>query len=166
MIENNNSFLIIFLYIFHMLFWIFLIFGAFISIKVSKIIMFIIIPFVYLLHLLPFHVIEKKKINLIYNNLEYYKNIIPKEKFDNISPKDKMMSKALLHSMKNIPDKDKDLVINIHIIEEKKIPFMKEYKKIRGCFLNSFANPLSAQGLLILGYIVNLYTLKYYWKNI
>jgi hypothetical protein len=59
-----NSILFSILCYFHILIWIFILL-AFISIKTSKINLYIVIPIIYILHLLPFHILTetKKKVN-------------------------------------------------------------------------------------------------------
>jgi len=95
----------------HILIWLFVLFGFLINKNFVLINLLIVIPFIYILHLLPMHVLNELKCYLNKNCHEDVKKI---EKFI-------------------------------------KFYYLKNY------FNNSFQNPLSPQGLLILGYILNFY---------
>ena len=58
------------------------------------------------------------------------------------------------------------LITNIYICEENNFIFPKLLRKIRKIFINSYFNPFSAQGMMILTYIINIYLLKYKYKVI
>jgi hypothetical protein len=121
------------LIIIHILIWLFIIFGGFISPTYSKHNIYSIIPLIYLLHMLPFHLLLESKLFIINNN-------------NKTSNNNKSNSKIL--------KENEDKYIIPHIFD-----------KMNNMFSSSFANPLSPQGLLILGYIVNIYLLKYKWKD-
>jgi hypothetical protein len=121
------------LIIVHILIWIFILFGGFISSEYTKFIIYKLIPFIYVIHILPFHTFVETKLL-----------IIDKNKDD--SNKDK--------SSKSILDEEEDKYI---------IPLF--FRKLNNIFSSSFANPLSPQGLLLLGYIINTYLLRNKWKE-
>lgn len=58
-----------FLAIIHYLIWVFVLL-AFLNIKLANINLFIVIPLIYILHIFPFHIIEKAKENTINNEQE------------------------------------------------------------------------------------------------
>ena len=62
-------FLTILIWIFHISFWIFVLF-SFVNKKASMINMYYVIPFTYLLHILPFHTLEAAKTYLMENNMD------------------------------------------------------------------------------------------------
>jgi hypothetical protein len=95
--------------------------------------MYIFIPFIYLLHILPFHIITAIKLIVIENDKSSYNT--------NKSP------------MEILEDKEDTYLILYYV------------NTIRNIFSSSFSNPLSGQGMLILGYITNLYLIKYKWKK-
>ena len=55
-------------------------------------------------------------------------------------------------------------VMRVYSLEEDKLVVSRMHKRIEECFENSFGNPLSAQGMLILAMIMSVYLLKFYWK--
>jgi hypothetical protein len=122
------------LIIFHLLIWIFIIFGGIISSDICKFIVFIMIPFIYVLHILPFHIIVEAKLR-----------IIEKEKSTDLENKS---STDILFEIEN-----RNIIINL-------------FNKLKTALNFSLLHPLSAQGLLILGYIINIYLLKYVYNEI
>jgi len=126
------------LIIIHILIWLFIVFGGFKSAEYSKFIIFIIIPCIYVLHILPFHILET-----------YELEIINKNKINNNT--DNNTGKSSNEIL--IENKNKYIIPYIHSTLSEKL------------FNKSFGNPLSPQGLLILGYIINVYLLKYKWKE-
>ena len=122
------------LIIIHILIWIFIILGGFISPTYAKNNIYSIIPSIYILHMLSFHCLLESKLYIINNDNKTSNN------------KDKSNSEILKEN------EDKYI-----------IPYI--FGKMTNMFSSSFANPLSPQGLLILGYIVNVYLLKYKWKE-
>ena len=62
-------FLAILVWIFHIMFWIFVLF-SFVNKRASMINMTYVIPFTYLLHILPFHTLETAKTYLMENNMD------------------------------------------------------------------------------------------------
>lgn len=107
--------------ILHVLIWLFIVL-AFLNKTTAYYNLYYIIPAIYIIHILPFHVINKLK-----------EDVYPvKEELEN--------------NMNNIHD---GLVIpNVH-------SYFKD-----GVFKNSFANPLSPQGLLLFGAISSAWSLK------
>jgi hypothetical protein len=70
----------------------------------------------------------------------------------------------IINNNKIDEDKDKPSKLILKEQEDKYIiPYI--HSKICEFFNSSFANPLSPQGLLILGYIINVFLLKYKWKE-
>ena len=61
----KNDFLLKLVFTVHVLFWVYLIFGSFISAYHAKFILFNLIPGVYILHMLKFHVLVNIEKNLI-----------------------------------------------------------------------------------------------------
>ena len=117
------------LIIIHILVWIYAIFGGFISKDHAKFIIYYFIPLIYILHLLPFHIIVSTKLRIIESDV-------------------------------NVTDSTEYL----HTLEHNNI-IIYLFDKLHKLFEKSFKNPLSPQGLLILGFIVNIYLLKYYYNE-
>jgi hypothetical protein len=80
--------LVDFVIYFHVLFWIYVVFGSFISKVHANFILFCVIPFIYLLHILPHHIlkiIEERLLNI--ENLETkHKDAIIDDRADSIVP--------------------------------------------------------------------------------
>jgi hypothetical protein len=151
----------------HIFVWLFTIFGGFISFKCNKFIMLLLIPIIYLVHILSFHIFLKKKFKQIYDDLDSQIELFGMERINNVSREELMICKDAYSSMpSNIPKDEQNLILKIYILHENKYYIPKLYRNIRKNFLNSFADPLSPQGMLILGYIVNTYVSYFYWKKI
>lgn len=150
--------LILLLTLIHILFWLFFIFGGFFSKKICKINLYIILPFIYLIHtIMPFHIIVNKKIDIIDHN---YEKLIKTLDLNKVGERDLIFMKQDVQFQKqisHIKEDRKDNITKIYILEENKLilPFIQ--RKIRLLFSNSFADPLSAQGMVILGCIINVY---------
>ncbi len=105
----------------HILIWLFIIF-AFLNINCAKLNLFYIIPIIYVLHILPFHILveTKKKI---------YKT--------------------------NYKEKEDEFIDNTIMA-----PIIKIQKKLDKCF----CNPLSPQGMLILGALTSSYSILHHYN--
>lgn len=97
----------------HIIIWVFVIF-AFLNKNLAEINLKFVIPFIYLIQILPFHILNKSKCKVNNNCQKDAENI------------------------------------------EKMIGFYQ----LKNLFNNSFENPLSAQGLLILGAILSYYKIS------
>jgi hypothetical protein len=129
--------------ILHILIWLFVIFGGFISVNYLYINIFIIIPAIYVLHMLNFHILNKVKLNLLH-----------------IEEEDNNKLSEINHCSKQCePNEELDKYLNKYILP-------KILNNIKYYYRHSFGNPVSPQGLLILGYIVNVYAMKYHWHLI
>lgn len=155
------------LFMLHMLIWIFCFFGGFFSLKFVKIITLIFLPVNYLIHLLPYHIFVKEKINKINKNIEYYTNK-NEEKMRKITKEelDIYNGNFLKNFSQDISKERKDLIVKIYICEENSYIFPKMLRNIRKIFNNTYFNPLSAQGMIILSYIINIYLLKFKYKTL
>ena len=111
--------------IFHIFIWSYIIFGSFFGKKHARFIIYYLIPFVYILHILPFHIlIELKKKLLNINN-------------------DEIFDKKIMEIEYTIP------IIGF---------IMKKFYLINEKLDNySTFNPISPQGMLILGMIIGIY---------
>jgi hypothetical protein len=145
----------------HILFWLFFIFGGFFSKKFCQINLYIILPLIYLIHtIMPFHIIVNKKIEIINNN---YDNLIKNLDLNKVSENELNFMKQDIPFQKqisHIKEDRKDNITKIYILEENKLILPLIQRKIRLIFSNSFADPLSAQGMVILGCIINVYLMN------
>jgi hypothetical protein len=66
----------------------------------------------------------------------------------------------------NIPQDRIQKITKIYILEENKYILPMVQRRMRFCFTKSFGDPLSHQGMLILGMIINVYALRYIYKRI
>lgn len=156
---------VILLFLVYMFIWLFCFFGGLFSIKFVKIITLLILPGIYLLHILPFHIFEKEKINNINKHIEYYINKHEKD-IKKITNDDLYIytGNFLQCIPKDISDENKNLIIKVYICEENKYILPKLLRNLRKIFKKSYFNPLSAQGMMILSYIINIYLLKFKYK--
>ena len=154
-----DSLLLELISIFHILIWLFIILGGFISSTYANLNIFYIIPGIYILHMSNFHILNEIKIKLL--NIEEDKN-------DNITSDNNLCVKQcelnnniMFNSINCIHQCKQNEELN-KVLEKYILP--KILNNIKKFFKNSFANPVSPQGLLILGFIVNTSLIKYYWK--
>ena len=142
------------LIIFHIFIWCFILFGGLVYTPFSSINLLYLIPLVYLLHIFPFHFIIKTKIEFIEKNID----ILWKNSYDSIlydEDECKLFNKYILNKEHH------SKIIKILKANEYSYPIVKWYHSIRSFFKHSFQNPLSPQGMLILGSIINFYVYKY-----
>lgn len=150
------------LYLLHILVWIYIVFGGLLSKGNSVFIVQIVIPAVYVLHVLPFHVILKMKAKTIDNNLDYYWNELSvKERNGDL---DLELYNVIKTCFDNIEQNRIIKVVRVLQAKEHSITFIRYFNKVKEIFKCSFQNPLSPQGMLILGFIVNWNLLKCYYK--
>ena len=165
--DNLIYIIFIILIILHVIIWLFVIFGGFISYKCTKIIILLLIPLIYIVHILPFHIISKQKLLYIYNDLDNQLKLYTNEDLNKISNEDLMICRDTYMSLPpNLSKETQDTIVKIDFLNENKFIFPKFYRYIRKYFVNSFADPLSPQGMLILGYIINIYLLYFHWKKV
>ena len=151
---------------FHILFWLIFIFGGIFSYKMCKINLLIILPLIYFIHILPFHIFVKKKIDWINSNYdEIIKEVnledVNDTEFDFIKNHDPSFQKQLI----GIQDDRKDTITKIYILEENKYYLPMIQRRLQTNFKKSFGNPCSAQGMVILACIINIYALYFHSKN-
>jgi len=113
-----------------------------------------------------FHIFLRKKFKEIYDDLDNQVELFTPNIIDSVTEFDmKLYKDAYSSLLQNLSRDKQDLIIKIYILQENKYIIPKIYKNIRKIFRNSFADPLSPQGMLILAYIINTYLLFYYWRN-
>lgn len=157
-----NSILLHSIIILHVLFWVYILLGGLISGDQNKIIMLYIIPCTYIIHIFSFHILNEVKYTLLSdkNNMDDDKNKrINMKDINNLSYDDKfeICQNGFMYN-----NKISDTVHNT--VNSYTIP--KYFELYKRKFKNSFQNPLSAQGMLILAYIINIYLYKYHYHQI
>jgi hypothetical protein len=148
--------------IIHILIWLFIVFGGFISSIYANLNIFYIIPSVYILHMLSFHILNEIKLKLLNieednNNILSDDNNCVKQCKLNNSEDGSITFNHCIYKCKKYKELDK-------VLEKYILP--KILNNIQEFFKKSFCNPVSPQGLLILGFIINTSLIKYYWKTI
>lgn len=103
----------------HIWIWVFVVF-AFVNKKAATVNLYILIPLIFFLHILPFHVLVRLK-----------EHLEPEE--TDMKVKQYEQENAISHAFLNL----------------------------KQCFDGSFMNPLSPQGLLVLGAILSAWALKF-----
>ena len=144
------------LIIFHIFIWIFSILGGLISKTFALFNIYILLPFIYIFQSLPVHMIIWIKIYIINLkginhtcDMSHNKNTPTYSIVKKIANSLNVSTKTIKNHFDTLYCYDKDFVIG------------DIFYQIRDIFENSFYNPLSPQGLIILGYIINTYSLKY-----
>ncbi len=136
----------------HIFIWIFAFFAGLISYKLIGFNMYVLLPGIYLIQsVLPTHIIMKSKMKFIWKHrhqLQVLDNYIvtPQDKFD------------ILHYAKqeSVPYEQALYCFKVLKYYEHKTILPKIIDEIKVFFIDSFRNPLDAQGMIILGYLFNL----------
>ena len=151
----------------HILVWLYILFGGLITLKSLFIIIFLINPIIYIIHILPFHIFIKSKLKEINDNYNKYLSEIDKLKLNNFNDKYLYIYNDLIASMTdNISEERKLMIAKLYILHQHEYIIPKLHQDLEYCFRNSFGNPVSPQGMIILSYIINIFLLKFYWKKI
>ena len=114
--------------------YIIILFSGFVSNKFAKFNIYVLIPIIYILYILPFSITEVSKVYLASKCINYY----PED--NNKSINDIINENSNIYILKNIHNNISNMYYNF--------------------------NPVTSQGLLGLGYILNIYILYYIWKDI
>ena len=151
-----------FLMYFHCILWISLLCLGIFSKNLCLFIIYVIIPFIYMIHIFPFHFIVKMKINYIIDNWESLKEYSNKD----FRPCNKEEENDLLELSKHMDISYDNILLYFSVYDHYEDQMSKMYKKLRTKFdeLSSFKNPASTQGLMILCFITNLFYLKFIHK--
>jgi hypothetical protein len=145
------------LVIFHTVVWLVALFGGIVfGKKVALLNLYVLLPFVYVFQSLPIHLILKEKMEFVLKNKRHLKK------------------KEFLHSHRS--DCDDEYVSKVtgipldDVIESYKYItyyedkfFLNEINRRLAYYFSdrSYMNPLSPQGLIILGFIINVFYLKF-----
>lgn len=150
--------------ILHVLVWLFVMFGGIISEKICKLNLFIFIPLIYMIQILPCHLFVSKKIIEINHNYDNYNEI----EIDDGDFEFFMNDPSYMKNIKilNIPQDRIQKITKIYILEENKYILPMVQRRLRFYFTKSFGDPLSHQKILILGMIINVYALRYIYKRV
>lgn len=147
-----------FLIALHLFIWLFAIVGGIFGKSIIRFNVLILLPLIYVFQMIPIHLIILKKIELILKN-NYHKNIPCKIPFEF----DKCFEDELIDKISKelqVPKEEVRLARNYMKCKEYDyiIPYYIDMYKSK--FKQSFMNPFSAQGFIIIGYIINAYL---YW---
>lgn len=159
---NTNLLLLHVFCIIHIFVWLYVYIGGFISEKQNDFILYIGLPVIFIVQLFPFHILNEVKYMLADNTKNNTDNTINADYKDinNLSIDDKF-NLCIESSYKgNDPETKHKLrdVLNLY-----KIP--KYMEDLRYLFKNSFTNPFAAPGLLIIGFIINVYLHKFKYHH-
>ena len=146
----------------HAFIWLFVLFAGFFNKKFCYIVLYIILPAIYIIQIYPTHFFMKSKIDYIIKN------------YDRLSPLDNIdiscitnEEKQDLHQLCNYMEIPYDNMISYFTVYiQYEDIFSKILRKIKLFFERSFKNPASTQGLIILCFITNILYLKYKHKAI
>lgn len=123
------------LIVLHAALWLYVIFGSFIDNNHAKFIIFLVIPIIYLIHMLPVHIFNKLK-----------------------------QDELKINTIKELNIKLNDMYKTLKIPILREILLIFVYLKDE-VFKNSVFNPLSGQGMLLLGMFISLYRLNNFEIN-
>ena len=155
---NINVIILHIIIIIHIFIWLYVSFGGFISETQNNFILYIALPIIYIVQLFPFHILNETKYMLTENIKNDSDNTINTDYKDinNLSIDDKF-NLCIKHGFKNNNKKTMQLLndtLNLYIIP-------KYIEELKCMFKSSFQNPFSAQGLIIIAFIINVYIHKY-----
>ena len=139
----------------HVIVWLIVLFGGFVSYKLAILNLYILLPLIYIVQSMSFHFIMKEKIRHIKDNKKYLCNKIlnlPEEEIVELSIEAKKLNMTT-----------KELIDILGYIEYYSDQYIIPYyfEKLKRNSYSSWKNPFSPQGVIILGYIFNLLCLKF-----
>jgi len=155
---NLNVIILHIITIIHIFLWLYVSFGGFISETQNNYILYIVLPMIFIFQLLPFHILNETKYMLSDNIKNDPDNTIDADYKDinNLSIDDKF-NLCIKNGFKNNNKKTIQLLndtLDLYIIP-------KYIDDLKYLFKSSFQNPFSAQGLIIIAFIINVYLHKY-----
>lgn len=106
--------------------------------------------------MLPFHILVKYKMQFLNDNLNDFK--IKSEEMHKV---DGDFEKNI---DKSISEERAKRIVTVYC-QEDDFFISRIHKKIGNIFSKSFQNPVSPQGMLILGLIINIFLIKFFWKE-
>jgi hypothetical protein len=145
----------------HSIIWLCILFLGIFNKNICLIIIYLIIPCIYIIHIFPFHFLVKNKIDYIITNwtsLEKYSD-------KNFTPNNKEEENDLKELSKYMKLPYEKLLLYFSVYNHFLDPISKNFFKLKKIFDNSFKNPFSTQGLMILAFIMNLIYLKFIYKT-
>lgn len=156
--------LLILMYI-HVLIWIFVIIGGIVNYKICLLSLLVFLPLIYIVQMFPIHILVGLKINYIRLNFEELSKDIDFEKEkNNISFDERNAEFPKIAKFFNIDEEELVKYFCVYMCNED--PITSLFRKCKLFFDFSFKHPLSAQGLIILGFIFNFFLLVFVHKKI
>lgn len=141
----------------HAAIWLVAVFGGLASPKLARLNIFVFLPLIYLVHFLPFHPITFLKAKWIVDHAEDFEDLASRG-----YPPPEYVKNTARSCPPGSTREQIELVARVFHAHENGTGFYKA----QTFFGRSFGNPLSPQGLVILGFIVNVMSLKFVWKKI
>ena len=152
---NKQELYIHILCLIHVILWLIVLFGGFVSCELAILNLYIFLPLFYIAQSMPFHFIMKEKIKYIKDNKQY----LHKKKLN--LPEKEVIELSI--EAKKLNMTPKELIDILGYIENYADKYVIPYyfEKLKRNLSNSWRNPLSPQGVIILGFILNLLSLKF-----
>lgn len=153
---NKYELKMYFMVFIHTIVWLVALFGWVFGFEKFNI--FILLPCIYLFQMLPMHKILEEKIRFVLKNKEHLKSYDTVQEIPRQECETDYGNKVMNISKDDI--KDAFRYINYY---EDSLFFPNYYtRNLKNLFYEtSFQNPLSAQGFIILGFILNVFSLKF-----
>jgi hypothetical protein len=151
----------------HVVLWLAVILGGFLSPRLAHANLLGSVPLIYLLHLLPFHVLVRAKVRRIAAATP--ERPAPPALPD--SPCAGLLEAQVQQQVRTLvpPGTNDARVVEIartYLAEERRLGLPSLLRRINGCvFRDAFQKPFSAQGLLILAAVANYATLALLWRR-
>ena len=136
----------------HIFIWGFVLFGGFFSKDYGRANIKYIIPIVYVLHMFPYHFIVREKVRYIEKNITGMWD----PKFENVKYDKDLYKDMKKYMSKEVTEETALRVIKVLKGKEQAFWIVRIFESFKLYFKDSFQNPLSPQGLLILGFILNI----------
>jgi hypothetical protein len=142
----------------HVAVWLVVVLGGAVSPRLAKLNLFVFLPLIYVLHVLPFHAILKPKLQYIAAHPEAFPP-------PTASPTPAEVAAYAGQFDAGVPEAVRARAVAVMKDSERGNPVVSCFLGMRDAFSHSFANPLSAQGMVILGFVLNIAALKLRWKT-
>lgn len=152
---NRHELYIEALCVVHVIIWMVVLFGGFVSRKLAVLNLYVFLPLVYVAQSMSFHAIMKEKIQYVRKNKQYLRN-----KELNLPDDEVMELSREANKLGMTMDEFLEVLSYIEYYADKCIlPYY--YESLKRKSYSSWKNPFSPQGTIIIGFILNLFCLRY-----
>lgn len=158
-------------FIVHLLIWLLIIFGGIFSSHLAKINLLVLIPGIYLIQTLPFHLFIKAKLDYIYKQMLEEGMVKVDEKNQEVSGTQldkgdirsrELSAEILKMELRGMNEDVLKEMVDRYKSSEDMLVIPKYFNEVRNMCDNCFQNPCSVQGIMVLGMAINAWIYFYH----